>query len=59
MKRKKRNLVHNQEEGTYNAYGECEKKQKADKLKGAIPLVLTNGDIDEIGDKVQEVTTQT
>lgn len=34
------------------------KKQKADKSRGSIPLVLTDGDIHEISEKVQEVTTK-
>ena len=33
------------------------KKQKVDRSKGAIPLVLTDGDVDEIGEKVKQVTT--
>lgn len=35
------------------------KKQKVDNYKGAIPLILIEGDIDEIGDKVKEVTIET
>lgn len=34
-------------------------KHKANKSKGAITLSLTDGDINEIGDKVQEVTLET
>lgn len=35
------------------------KKHKAYKSKGIIPLLLTDGDINEIREKVQEVTTET
>lgn len=29
------------------------KKQKVDKSKGVMPLVLIDGDLDEIGEKIQ------
>jgi len=35
------------------------KKQKVDKSRGVTPVLLTNGEIDEIGEKVEEVTTET
>lgn len=35
------------------------KNQKVEKYKGTIPLALTDGDIDEIGDKVQEIIVET
>ena len=35
------------------------KKRKVDKSKGAIPLVLTNGDINKIGDKFHKVKIET
>lgn len=34
------------------------KKQKVDKSKGVIPLVLTNGETDKIGENFQEVAEE-
>jgi len=34
------------------------KKQKVDKSKGTLPMVLTDGELNEIGDKVKEATME-
>lgn len=34
------------------------KKQKADKMKYITPMVLTNGGLEQIGDRIQEVTAE-